>query len=237
MRTVPGNGLIVANGRDRNLTACSSAAAGRRWNDSACAGGWNIDADNRVAFQGEAPGPLKWELIGEHNRMNALAAIAAARHAGVPVAQGIDGIERIQKRQTPHGSARRRQRHHRLRRLRPPPHRHRHHLAGLRAKVGSARILAVLEPRSNTMKLGVMKDALPASLEGCRPGILLRRQPRLGCSRGTGPAGRQGFVKDNLDELIAAIVAAARPGDHILVMSNGGFGGIHEKLLQRLAGR
>ena len=108
-------------------------------------------------------------------------------------------------------------------------------LAGLRAKVGSARILAVLEPRSNTMKLGVMKAALPGSLAAadrvfCYAG-------NLGWDRGAqslAPLGERAHVSTDLDALVAAIAREARPGDHVLVMSNGGFGGIHAKLLAAL---
>ena len=108
-------------------------------------------------------------------------------------------------------------------------------LAGLRGKVGSARILAVLEPRSNTMKLGVMKDALPGSLQDAD--LVFCYAGGLGWdARGAlAPLGGKAAVKDDLGELIEAIAAAAQPGDQVLVMSNGGFGGIHEKLLKRLA--
>ena len=107
-------------------------------------------------------------------------------------------------------------------------------VAGLRRKVGKARILAVLEPRSNTMKLGVMKDALPGSLKDAD--LVFCYAGNLGWdARGAlAPLGSKAVIEDDLAALTDQIAAAARPGDHILVMSNGGFGGIHEKLLKRL---
>ena len=107
-------------------------------------------------------------------------------------------------------------------------------VAGLRRKIDKARILAVLEPRSNTMKLGVMKEALPGSLKDAD--LVFCYAGNLGWdARGAlAPLGDKVVVEDDLDALIAAIAAHAQPGDHILVMSNGGFGGIHDKLLKRL---
>jgi UDP-N-acetylmuramate: L-alanyl-gamma-D-glutamyl-meso-diaminopimelate ligase len=107
-------------------------------------------------------------------------------------------------------------------------------VAGLRHKVGTARILAVLEPRSNTMKLGVMKDALPGSLKDAD--LVFCYSGNLGwdAKGALAPMGDKAVVLDDLDQLIEAIFTAALPGDQILVMSNGGFGGIHDKLLKKL---
>ena len=105
---------------------------------------------------------------------------------------------------------------------------------GLRRKVGRARILAVLEPRSNTMKLGVMKDALPASLKDADAVFCYGANLGWDARGALAPLGSKAMVSDDLNELIEAIAATAKPGDQVLVMSNGGFGGIHEKLLQRL---
>jgi UDP-N-acetylmuramate: L-alanyl-gamma-D-glutamyl-meso-diaminopimelate ligase len=107
-------------------------------------------------------------------------------------------------------------------------------IAGLRRKVGSARILAVLEPRSNTMKLGVMKDALPASLKDADLTFCYAGNLGWDARGALAPLGDKAVVKDDLNELVESIVAIARSGDHVLVMSNGGFGGIHGKLLDRL---
>jgi UDP-N-acetylmuramate: L-alanyl-gamma-D-glutamyl-meso-diaminopimelate ligase len=107
-------------------------------------------------------------------------------------------------------------------------------LEGLRSKVGKARILAVLEPRSNTMKLGVMKDAIAGSL--AQADLVYCYSANLGWNPAgaLAPLGAKAVCNDDLDGLIAAVVAAAKPGDQVLVMSNGGFGGIHRKLLARL---
>jgi UDP-N-acetylmuramate: L-alanyl-gamma-D-glutamyl-meso-diaminopimelate ligase len=236
VRTVPGNGLIISNGRTDSLKRVINHGCWTPVELFACADGWNIDADNRVAFYGEAQGELKWELMGEHNRLNALAALAAARHAGVPVAQGLAALsefKNVKRRMEVRGVVNGITvyddfAHH--------PTAIATTVSGLRDKAGSARILAVLEPRSNTMKLGVMKNALPDSLKDAD--LVFCYDFNLGWDARAvlAPLGDRAIIKDNLDELIAAIVAAARPGDNILIMSNGGFGGIHEKLLKRLAG-
>ena len=106
---------------------------------------------------------------------------------------------------------------------------------GLRRKVGKARILAVLEPRSNTMKLGAMKDALPGSLGHADRVFCYAANLGWDVAAALAPLGDRACVRDDLDALVAAIVAAARPGDQVLVMSNGGFGGIHDRLLAALA--
>jgi len=236
VRTVPGNGLVVCNGREDSLQRVLQRGCWTPVETFGIADGWNIDADDLVTLDGEPVGTLRWELIGEHNRMNALAAIAAARHAGVPAAQGLSALSefknvkrRMEVRGTVNGIT--------------VYDDFAHHptaidttVAGLRRKVGSARILAVLEPRSNTMKLGVMKDALPGSLK--EADLTFCYAGNLGWdARGTlAPMGEKAVVKDDLNELIDTIVGVAKSGDHILVMSNGGFGGIHEKLLKRLQG-
>ncbi|MBI3480184.1 MAG: UDP-N-acetylmuramate:L-alanyl-gamma-D-glutamyl-meso-diaminopimelate ligase [Nitrosomonadales bacterium] len=246
VRTVPGNGLVVSNGREESMrrvlergcwtqvetfgSAPSPAVGGLGWGN-----GWQIDSDDNVYFNGKVQGTLQWELMGEHNRMNALAALAAARHAGVPIAQGLAALKEfknVKRRMEVLGTVRGITVYDDFA----------HHptaidttVAGLRSRVGAARILAVLEPRSNTMKLGVMKDALPGSLKDAD--LVFCYAGNLGWdARGAlAPLGDKAVVKDDLNDLIEAIAAAVKPGDHILVMSNGGFGGIHEKLLKRLA--
>lgn len=235
VRTVPSNGLIVSNGREATLDKVLQCGCWTPVERFGVEAGWQIDADNRVSLNGVAQGTLQWELLGEHNRQNALAALAAARHAGVPIAQGLAALaefKNVKRRMEVRGIVNNITvyddfAHH--------PTAVETTVAGLRHKVGKARILAVLEPRSNTMKLGVMKDALPASLKDAD--LVFCYAGNLGWNaRGTlAPLGNKAVVKDNLNELIAAITAAAKSGDHVLVMSNGGFGGIHEKLLKRLA--
>jgi UDP-N-acetylmuramate: L-alanyl-gamma-D-glutamyl-meso-diaminopimelate ligase len=110
-------------------------------------------------------------------------------------------------------------------------------VAGLRRKVGGTRILAVLEPRSNTMKLGVMKAQLPSSLSETDQVFCYAANLGWDAAEALAPMGEKAVVEDNLDRLVARIAVAAQAGDQILVMSNGGFGGIHDKLLVALAGR
>jgi UDP-N-acetylmuramate: L-alanyl-gamma-D-glutamyl-meso-diaminopimelate ligase len=191
-----------------------------------------------LVFNGETQATVHWELTGKHNRYNALAAIAAARHVGVPVAQAAESLSRFQ-------SVKRRMEvrgvvggvtvyddfaHH--------PTAIATTVGGLRQKIGAkGRILAVLEPRSNTMKLGAMKDALPGSLKDADLVFGFGSQQALGWSLADAlkPMGDIAHTFDQLDYMVQAIVRVAQPGDHILVMSNGGFGGIHQKLLQALA--
>jgi UDP-N-acetylmuramate: L-alanyl-gamma-D-glutamyl-meso-diaminopimelate ligase len=180
---------------------------------------------------------VQWDLLGEHNRSNALATIAAARHAGVPVAAGIEGLGRfrnVRRRLEVRGSVNGITvyddfAHH--------PTAIETTVAGLRSKVGNARILAVLEPRSNTMKLGVMKDSLAPSLAGADRVFCYTGGVGWDAQAALAALGHKAQCEDDLDRLTASIVAASRAGDHILVMSNGGFGGIHQKLLDRLGAR
>jgi UDP-N-acetylmuramate: L-alanyl-gamma-D-glutamyl-meso-diaminopimelate ligase len=235
VRTVPGNGLVVSNGREASLSRVIERGCWTPVEKFGSDDGWNIDADNRVTLRGDMQGTLQWELMGEHNRMNALAALAAARHVGVPVARGLAALaefKNVKRRMEVRGVVNGITvyddfAHH--------PTAIETTVAGLRHKVGSARILAVLEPRSNTMKLGVMKDALPGSLKDADAIFCYGANLGWDAVAVLAPLGNKAIVKDDLNELVAAIVASARSGDHVLVMSNGGFGGIHEKLLKRLA--
>ena len=234
VRTVPGNGLVVSNGREESLQRVINRGCWTPVEKFGSDQGWQIDDNNVVTLNGVAQGTLQWELFGEHNRMNALAALAAARHAGVPVAQGLAALaefknvkRRMEVRGTVDGIT--------------VYDDFAHHptaidttVAGLRRKVGKARILAVLEPRSNTMKLGVMKDALPGSLRDADLTFCYAGNLGWDARGALAPMGAKAVVKDDLNELIEVIAAAAKSGDHILVMSNGGFGSIHEKLLKRM---
>lgn len=235
VRTVPGNGLIVSNGREESLNRVLQRGCWTPVELFGCDAGWNIDQDSRVTLNGKLQGILDWDLLGEHNRMNALAALAAARHAGVPVALGLEALgqfKNVKRRMEIKGVVNGITVYDDFA----------HHptaidttVAGLRHKVGSARILAVLEPRSNTMKLGIMKEALPGSLKDANLVFCYSGNLDWDAQGALAPMGDKAIVLDNLDALIEAIAAAAQPGDHILVMSNGGFGGIHDKLLKKLA--
>ena len=235
VRTVPGNGLVVCNGREESLQRVIQRGCWTPVERFGSDDGWNIGANDQVSLNGKMQGTLQWDLLGEHNRMNALAALAAARHAGVPVAQGLAALaefknvkRRMEVRGTVNGIT--------------VYDDFAHHptaidttVAGLRHKVGKARILAVLEPRSNTMKLGVMKDVLPGSLKDADLVFCYGANLGWDAAASLAPLGDKAVVRDDLGQLIETIAGAAKPGDQILVMSNGGFGGIHEKLLQRLA--
>jgi UDP-N-acetylmuramate: L-alanyl-gamma-D-glutamyl-meso-diaminopimelate ligase len=235
VRTVPGNGLIVSNGRESSLERVLQRGCWTPVERFGGDAGWQIDAENRVTLNGVTQGTLSWELLGEHNRHNALAALAAARHVGVPIAQGLAALsefKNVKRRMEVRGIVNGITvyddfAHH--------PTAIATTVEGLRQKIGKARILAVLEPRSNTMKLGVMKDALPKSLQNAD--LVFCYGGNLGWdARGAlAPLGSQAIVEDDLGTLVEKIAHATRPGDHILVMSNGGFGGIHQKLLQRLS--
>jgi len=235
VRTVPGNGLLVSNGNQDSLRRVIDRGCWTPVENFGCENGWNINADNRVSLNGVVQGTLQWELFGEHNRMNALAALSAARHAGVPIAHGLTALtefKNVKRRMEVRGMVNGITIYDDFA----------HHptaidttVAGLRHKVGKARILAVLEPRSNTMKLGVMKDALPGSLKDADLTFCYSGNLGWDAASALAPLGDKALVKEELSELIKTIVATARTGDHILVMSNGGFGGIHEKLLKKLS--
>jgi UDP-N-acetylmuramate: L-alanyl-gamma-D-glutamyl-meso-diaminopimelate ligase len=246
VRTVPGVGRLIVNGREASLQRVIARGC---WSDTEWFGGaekkgWTLDehADGSfdVFLNGDMQGTVGWSLTGEHNRLNAMAAIAAARHVGVPAAQAIDSLakfDNVKRRMEVRGVVNGITvyddfAHH--------PTAIATTVAGLRKKVGSARILAVLEPRSNTMRLGTMKDALPGSLADADLifgyGAKGNGKDALGWNLGEAlaPLGSRARAFDELESLVQAIVQTARPGDQILAMSNGGFGGVHQKILDAL---
>ena len=180
-------------------------------------------------------GTLRWALAGEYNRLNALAAIAAARHAGVaPEAalQALRGFRGVRRRLELKGRVRGVAvyddfAHH--------PTAIRETIAALRERERNARILAVFEPRSNTLKQGVMIDALPGSFERADRAYVYCGGVAWDAGKLFAPLGARARCETDLEALVAAIAAEARDGDQVLVMSNGGFGGIHQKLLTALA--
>ncbi|MGA0024647.1 MAG: UDP-N-acetylmuramate:L-alanyl-gamma-D-glutamyl-meso-diaminopimelate ligase, partial [Burkholderiales bacterium] len=240
VRIVPGNGLIVANGADAALERVLARGAWTPVERFGGKGQWQAGtADAGGAFEvtheGASRGRVMWELPGEHNRMNALAAISAARHAGVPAVGAVDALGQFQ------GVRRRMETRGTVRGITVYDD-FAHHptaiattVAGLRRKAGAARILAVIEPRSNTMKLGVMKQALPGSLSAADRVYCYSGGINWDAAEALAPLGDKAQVHSDLAALIDAVASAARTGDHVLIMSNGGFGGIHDKLLQRLA--
>jgi UDP-N-acetylmuramate: L-alanyl-gamma-D-glutamyl-meso-diaminopimelate ligase len=234
VRTVPGNGLIVANGREASLERVLARGCWTPVEKVGVGDGWIMGGADTIAFKEAFQGRLQWDLMGEHNRMNALAAIAAARHAGIPSEVSIEALaafRNVKRRMEVRGVVNRITvyddfAHH--------PTAIETTLAGLRQKVGVARILAVLEPRSNTMKLGVMKDALPGSLKDADQVFCYGANLGWDAAAALAPLRGKAAAFDDLNALVAAVAGAARPGDHVLVMSNGGFGGVHGKLLAAL---
>jgi UDP-N-acetylmuramate: L-alanyl-gamma-D-glutamyl-meso-diaminopimelate ligase len=234
VRTVPAQGLIVANGRETSLQRMLARGCWTPVEKFGVADGWMIGGGESIAFKEAFQGVLRWDLLGEHNRMNALAAIAAARHAGIPSEVAIEALaqfrnvkRRMETRGVVNGVT--------------VVDDFAHHptaiattLAGLRQSVGANRILAVLEPRSNTMKQGVMKEALPGSLADADQVFCYGANLGWDAAAALAPIKDKTQVLDDLDELVRAIAQAAQPGDHVLVMSNGGFGGIHDKILAAL---
>ena len=239
VRTVPQQGLVVTNGKESSLqrvidkgcwTPVEKFGSDADWQALNAKGSGSFD----VAYQGKIQGHVAWDLLGEHNRMNALASIAAARHAGVTVEVSIAALtefKNVKRRMEIVGEINGITLYDDFA----------HHptaitttLAGLRGKVGKARILAVLEPRSNTMKLGVMKSALPASLE--EADLVFCYGANLGwdASEALAPIQAKSNVYEDMSQMVAAISSVVKAGDQILVMSNGGFGGVHQKLLSAL---
>jgi len=180
---------------------------------------------------------VEWSLLGEHNQLNALAAIAAAEHVGVTpeqAAAALRSFKNVRRRLELRGEVKGIKvyddfAHH--------PTAIRTTINGLRRKIAPIeRILAVFEPRSNTMKLGTMKAQLPWALEEADLSLCAQGTLSWDAKEVLAPMGTQAQVLPDIDALVTAIVKAAKPGDHVLCMSNGGFGGIHEKLLAALAG-
>ena len=203
---------------------------------------WSIQGppnDFAVVHQGKELAQVRWDITGVHNQLNALAAIIAAEHVGVPVPQAAEALasfQNVRRRMEVRGTVARAGgvitvyddfAHH--------PTAIRTTLDGLRRKVGpNARILAVFEPRSNTMKLGTMKSQLPWSLEEANLAICHSGGLDWDARETLAEMGARAQVGQTVDEVIAQVVAAAQAGDHVLCMSNGGFGGIHDKLLKAL---
>ena len=252
VRTVPGNGLVLVNGEELALERVIARGA---WAPVETFGqdpqnAWGFIAmpgdDFTVLHSGKEVATVRWAMdsgvMGRHNQLNALAAIAAANHIGISpanAAKALGEFKNVKRRLETIG----------VKNQITVYDDFAHHptaiattLDGLRRRVGNARILAVLEPRSNTMKLGVMKAQLPASLEKADLTFAYGAQAgkeSLGwdLTEVLSPLNQQSAraqAHDDLHALVNAITKEAKPGDHILVMSNGGFGGVHQKILQAL---
>ena len=240
VRTVPANGLVVANGTEPHLanaidkgcwTPIEYFGPGMQWDyrRGEDEGQFEVRCDEKDR------GCVTWQMTGAHNKMNALAAIAAARHAGVPTKLAIEALNQFD------GVARRME-------VRGVIHGitvyddFAHHptaihttLSGLRRKNPKDRIIAVLEPRSNTMKLGAMRNALPGSLAHADMVFIYANHLGWDAAETFTPIGTKTGVFDALAPMVEAISVMAQPNDHIVVMSNGGFGGVHGKILHALA--
>ncbi len=241
VRTVPHRGRLIVNGGEESLgrvlaRGCWSEV--ERFGVAAASGtgpDWTIAVDGTIKLGGAPQGQLaRFALIGRHNQLNALAAVAAARHAGVPVASSLlalaafRGIKRrLELRGTVGGVAVYDDFAHHPTAIAAT-------IDALRRAVGTGRVFAVLEPRSNTMKRGIMKAALPGSLAAADRVFCYTANLGWDAAEALSPLGRRAELHADLDSLIEAIVRASRSGDHVLIMSNGGFGGIHSKLLERL---
>ena len=264
LRTVPGAGRLIVNAQDAELAAtlkegcwtpreyfalARGSGSGGTGSSGGAAGGdgaeWRAEIavgsaarSFAVFFQGQKVAQVEWDLLGEHNVMNALAAIGAAHHAGVApelAARALGAFRGVKRRMEIRGvvagvTVYDDFAHH--------PTAIETTLKGLRARVGGARIVAVLEPRSNTMKMGVHRTHLAPSLAVADKTWLLNA-PDLGWDLAGAVSGMGGRVSlaASVDELVKGLAAEAREGDHVLVMSNGGFGGLHGKLLTALRAR
>lgn len=248
VRTVPGSGRIVVNATEESLQRVLAQGC---WSELArfgAGGEWQARGTHDafdVLRDGAAVGRVEWALTGLHNQMNALAAIAAAEHVGLAPAAAADALgsfRNVRRRMELRGTVDVGQgevtvyddfAHH--------PTAIRTTLDGLRQKLDTGgkdreRILAVFEPRSNTMKLGTMAAQLPWSLEAADLSFCHSGGLDWDAAAALAPMGARAKVAGTIDALIAQVIAAARPGDHVVCMSNGGFGGIHEKLLSALGG-
>ncbi len=245
LRMVPGAGRLVVNGAESNLreviemgcwTPVVKFSADKHY------GEWHADlqglgdGSHFVVMQADkAWGEVQWSMLGRHNVENALAAIIAAEHAGVSVAESIAALNAF-------GGVKRRMEVRGVVNGITVYDDFAHHptaitttMQGLRRKVGKARIIAVLEPRSNTMKLGTHREPLKQSLQGAEQ-IWLYQGPDVkwdvaSLAREVGPHAR---VHTNIDQMVNDLALETKSGDHVLIMSNGGFGGIHGKLLAKL---
>jgi UDP-N-acetylmuramate: L-alanyl-gamma-D-glutamyl-meso-diaminopimelate ligase len=241
VRTVPPSGRVVVNGLEESLARVLHQGC---WSEvrsfGAAVSDYTAEGDPGafdVMLRGERVGRVEWDLSGVHNQLNALAAIAAAEHVGVPpaaAARALREFRNVKRRMELRGEVRGIKvyddfAHH--------PTAIRTTVDGLRRKLGpqGGRILAVFEPRSNTMKLGTMKAQLPWSLE--QADLAFCHGGGLGwdAREALAPMGKRAAVGDTIDQLVEMTIAAARPGDHLVCMSNGGFGGIHGRLLEALA--
>lgn len=250
VRTVPASGRIVVNAGEASLARVLDRGC---WSEQVLFGkdtpkGFSARGephDFEVLKDGQPLARVEWTISGVHNQLNALAAIAAAEHVGVApalAAQALATFQNVKRRMEVRGVLQRSGgaitvyddfAHH--------PTAIHTTVDGLRRQLDAAgksgeRILAIFEPRSNTMKLGTMTAQLPWSLEQADLAFCHAGGLDWDARAALAPMGARAQVADTMDALLAQVQAATRPGDHLLCMSNGGFGGIHGKLLDALQG-
>jgi UDP-N-acetylmuramate: L-alanyl-gamma-D-glutamyl-meso-diaminopimelate ligase len=239
VRTVPGQGRLVVNGLEESITRVLALGC---WSEvrsfGAAVSDFSAVGDPQhfeVIRQGQTVAHVEWDLGGVHNQHNALAAIAAAEHVGVSpsvAAQALGSFQNVKRRMEVRGQvagitvyddfA-----HH--------PTAIRTTIDGLRRQIGKGqRILAIFEPRSNTMKLGTMKSQLPWSLEQADLSFCHSGGLDWDAHAALASMGNKAQVAANIDELVKQVMAHVQTGDHLLCMSNGGFGGVHDRLLNAL---
>ena len=248
VRTVPASGRVVVNGLEESLQRVLAQGC---WSGQRSFGAAVSDftahgdaSDFEVQLRGQPVGRVRWDLSGTHNQLNALAAIAAAEHVGVAPAEAcaaLASFQNVRRRMEVRGRVAQADgaeitvyddfAHH--------PTAIRTTVDGLRRQLDAAgkrseRILAIFEPRSNTMKLGTMKSQLPWSLEHADLSFCHTGGLDWDAAAALAPLGAHAQVAASVDEIVRQVIAAARPGDHLLCMSNGGFGGVHTKLMEEL---
>ncbi len=244
VRTVPGSGLIISNRSEAALERVLNRGCWSLQEGFCSDTEWSyrpISADGShftVELAGQQLGTVQWSLAGEHNMANAIAAIAASRHAGVPVHHAIDALDRfagVKRRLELRGTTGGIEVYDDFA----------HHPTAIRLTIealrnrfadSSGRLIAILEPRSNTMRLGHHRNTLADALAAADQ-IHMLRPAGLDWSidESLAPLGDRLTIYDQLDRLVDSLAANAKSGDRLLVMSNGGFGGIHQRLLARLA--
>jgi len=246
MRMLPSEGLAIANGDESNVKdvldkGCWTPVENFSSDGESANSGWSANYINtdgsefEVLLDSEKVGLVKWSLLGRHNVSNALAAIAAARHVGVPIDHAIAALTEFK------GIKRRMELRGEVNGVKVYDD-FAHHptaiettLKGLRSNVGDKKIIAILEPRSNTMRLGIHKESLASSLQIADEVILF--QPKgldWDMHDVLNKLGDKAKLFDDIDVLVSSVTKARQSGDQLLVMSNGGFGGIHNKLLDAL---
>jgi UDP-N-acetylmuramate: L-alanyl-gamma-D-glutamyl-meso-diaminopimelate ligase len=241
VRTVPASGRIIVNAADRHLAdllAMGCWTPVERFGTNAEWSAEILDAAAsrfRVRVRGRSVGEVRWGLYGNHNVDNALAALAAAHHVGVEPERGVAALvafrnarRRLELRGEVNGIAVYDDFAHHPTAIRTT-------LGALRARVGKRRVIAALEPRSNTMRLGVHRDTLADSLKEADR-VALLRPAGLAWDIGAVAAelGGRAVVYDTTDALLEALIAELHPDDHVLIMSNGSFDNLHLRLLERL---